>query len=113
MEKSMIEVIRYKPVNKGSLQAMIEIKVNKWGGFIIREIAYFEKGGECWVSMPSRMYEKDGQKKYFSYMTFGDQQMDQAFKNKIVEAIQAFVKSNPDVKGKALSADYADEKVPF
>jgi DNA-binding cell septation regulator SpoVG len=109
--KSMIEVIRYKPVNKGALQAMIEIKVEKWGGFIIRDIAYFEKGSERWVSMPSKSYEKDGQKKYFPYMAFNDQKMDQAFKNKVVEAIQIYVKAH-DVTGKTQSA-YAEEQVPF
>lgn len=87
----MIQVIKYKAINKNTLQAMIDIKVPKWGNFIIRDISYFKRSDQRWVSMPSRQYEKDGEKKYYSYNMFEDLATMKQFQEKIMEALDEYV----------------------
>lgn len=86
-----MEIVQYRPIKKNSLEAMISLSVPKWGDFIIRDICYFVKGNRQWVSFPSRMYEVNGEKKYWSYMAFKDPANDRLFKEKVLTAIQTHI----------------------
>lgn len=83
-----MEIITYKPVKKGTLEAIITISVPKWGDFIIRDLCYFSKGVQQWVSFPSKMYETNGEKKYWPYLAFKDQINERAFKDKVTQAVK-------------------------
>ncbi len=91
----MIEILKFKSVSKNSLQGFLDIKVPKWGGFIIREIGYFRKGDQRWISFPSRVYEKDGEKKYHNYNLFEDAKVMQEFQKKVIEALDAYALTYP------------------
>jgi hypothetical protein len=75
-----IEIINYKEINKGALKATCDVKMVKWGNFIIRGLAIFEKDGSRWVSFPSKEYEKDGKKKWFPHCYFETDNMAEIFR---------------------------------
>lgn len=94
----MIEIQHYAPNHKQSaLKAKFNVVIQKWGGFVIRDMCLFESDNKRWITYPSRDYEVDGKKKYFSFNGFLDKAMDETFKSKVMEALDQFLK-NPSVK---------------
>lgn len=83
---SEIECSKYTPIEKGALKAAVNIYVPKWGVEIFG-IKLFEKNGNKWINLPSREYEDNGEKKYFSYIRFKDKAHFEAFSSKVKEAI--------------------------
>ena len=84
------EILEFKPVNKGSLLGLVNISVPDIG-FSIRDISIFEKEGKKWASMPARMYEQDGKKKYFKYILFENSEKDTEFQIKLLEKLNSFL----------------------
>jgi hypothetical protein len=84
----MLEILKYKDVNRGSLRGTFDLKVPKWGGFVIRDMAYFEKGDQKWVAFPTRAYEDGGEKKFYPYCFFDTPEMDKAFKQRALDALK-------------------------
>jgi len=107
----MIEITHYKAVNRNSLLATFSIKVQKWGDAIIRDMNLFQKGNQKWISFPSRAYEVDGQKKYFSYFGFVDIEMQKKFLEKVMEALEEHIKKN-EILDAPVQGDIFEE-VPF
>ena len=87
----MFEIENYKEINKGSMIANFNLKVIPWGGFIIRGMTYYKKENNRWVSFPSRAYEENGVKKYFSYCVFEDFADTKAFAEKVLRALDEFI----------------------
>lgn len=90
----MIDIINFKLINKNTLIGTFSIRVPKWGGFIIQECSYFEKGNQRWISFPSRPYEKDGVKKYFHFNRFEDPKMMVKFQESVIKAIDELIEKN-------------------
>jgi hypothetical protein len=90
----MIEIQSYKEVNKNSLTGTFSIKIPKWGNFIIKDLCYFKKNTQRWISFPSRTYEVDGQKKYHPYALFEDAQMMKSFQEKVLQALDEYILKN-------------------
>ncbi len=107
----MIEITNYKVMNKGILVAFINIKIKKWGNFLINDISYFKKGDQRWISFPSRQYEKDGVKKYAPYCRFEDSEMMQSFQEIILKSIDKWIQDHPENKVEA--AEKFNEEFPF
>jgi len=105
----MIEITHYKPIANSTKQATFSIKIPKWGNFLIRELSLFQKGSQRWISFPSRTYEADGKKKYFSFNSFEDQKMMHAFQEKIMEALDKHIQANPAPAQVPIS----EEEIPF
>lgn len=101
----MIEIFNYKPTNHETRKASFSVKIPKWGNFIIRELSYFQKGDQRWINFPSRSYEQDGKKKYYSFNGFEDQKTFQSFQEKVFEALDVILSSNPQPE--------EEEEVPF
>lgn len=76
-------------------------------GVTIRELRLMDTNGNKWVAMPSRSYEADGKKKYFSYIGM-DKERKTAFDAKCVELLMPFLTQDQ-------SADKFDstEECPF
>lgn len=68
----MIEIVDFKPMSNGACKAKFTVRLPKLG-MDIRECAAFDTGEKKWIALPSRQYEKDGQKKYFNLVTFTSQ----------------------------------------
>lgn len=90
----MIEITKYTPVGKNTLVAKLSIKVPKWGGFFINEICYFQKGNQCWISLPSQQYESNGEKKYHPLNGFSDPKTARAFQDHILIALENYLKQH-------------------
>ena len=91
----MIEIIDCKILNKGSLHAVIGIKMPKMMNFTINNITVWQKDGKKWISMPSREYESEGKKKYFAYCRFEDKQINDNFQATVLKAYEEHALKNP------------------
>jgi DNA-binding cell septation regulator SpoVG len=91
----MIEILKYKVVNKGTIAGILNVKIPKWGNFIINEIILFKKDNNMWLSFPSRKYEKEGSLRYFPFMRFEHDDMRKAFQNSVLEALEQHLKLYP------------------
>jgi DNA-binding cell septation regulator SpoVG len=104
----MIEITHYKANDKGAKTATISIKIPKWGNFLIKEISLFAKDGKRWLSMPSRTFELEGQKKYFQFVSFESREIGDKFQGEVFKALDKYLESNsPKVLGNV------QEQVPF
>ena len=91
----MIEIIKFQPIQKGALSSQVDIKLPKWGNFIIRKMKVFEKEGNRWFSFPSEEYEKDGKKQYYHLCTFEDKSLMDAFHKHFFAAYDAYIDNLP------------------
>lgn len=83
-------ISNYKVIKKGFLEASLDVTVPEWG-LEIREIKLFSKEGRQWLSFPSREYEKDGKKTYFSYVKFSSIEIEQDFQRSVIDSISPSV----------------------
>ncbi len=61
----------YRKCMKESVKvATFSIKFPDWFGLTIKDMNYFVKGNNRWISFPQKMFEVDGEKKYFSFVSF-------------------------------------------
>ena len=63
MNNLSIECLSFRECSKGFLLGFANIRVNGWN-MEISDIQLMEKDGVKFIKMPSRAYEKDGEKKY-------------------------------------------------
>ena len=91
----MIEIQDFKPKNHQCLLGTFSVKMKKWGHFIIKEMSYFKKGDQRWVSFPSRQYEADGKKKYFPYVGFETMEVTKDFQTHVLKALDEYIAKNP------------------
>ena len=80
-----MELIEMREINKGSLRAVATVRVPKWGNVLLLEVCYCESNGKNWVTLPAKPYEKDGKKKYWPYVAFEDNKLENIFKEQIRE----------------------------
>lgn len=104
----MIEILNYKPIPNSLKVASFTVKIPKWGNFLIRDCCLFKKDNQKWVSFPSRPYEVEGKKKYFSFVGFEDLKMLKDFQDKIMQALEPYIVENGNDK---LNDD--NEGIPF
>jgi len=101
-----IEVLNYRPINKGIVKCSFNLKIVPWG-LTLRDCAFMEKENNSWISFPSRRYEENGETKYFSYVFFEkevNERLNAAVKEKLRELMKA-----QEPKPPAL----LDEDIPF
>ncbi len=65
-----MKIINFKSLEKGYLRGFFDVVIEEWGMTIA--CSFFEKDNKKWVSLPTREYLKDGQKKYQSLVKFDD-----------------------------------------
>lgn len=93
----MIEIMDFKPSNKGFLKANFSVKIQKWGGFVIRHMAFFQKGESQWVAFPSKKIESLGDDKYYPTVFFEDKGIQAVFLKKVLGSVQLYMIEN-DIK---------------
>ena len=89
----MLEIIKFQPLQKGALQSIVDIKIPKWGNFIIRKIKVFEKASNRWIGFPSEEYEKDGKKQYYSLCVFEENSTMDLFHKRFFESYDKYVQT--------------------
>ena len=90
----MIEIIKYTQIGKGSLVGRFTIRIQKWGGFVIRDMTYFQKAHQRWIAFPSKQFEIEGEKKYMHYNLFEDPKIQSAFQEKVFRSLDDFFAKN-------------------
>lgn len=93
LKMSFMEIKKFTPMNKGSLLGFANVLITKWN-FFINDISVFQKEGRRWISFPSRPYEVDGEKKYFPNVGFETREFKDAFQEKFLEALDAWMLAN-------------------
>src|ERR1700687_3000393 len=94
----MIKILSVKPMNKDSLQAIVDVKITNWSNAIIREITVWKKDtGSRWINFPTRSFEgKDGKKAYKTLLGFDDDpEVKPAFEKEFFKVYDEFVKTQP------------------
>lgn len=86
-----MEILNYRAHSSGALAGFFDLKIDKWGGFIIRKMKLFNKNGRRWVSFPSEKYEKDGETKYAPYNLFEDQAIMEKFSKEVVRILDDYI----------------------
>ena len=81
-----MKIINFKPMEKGYLRGFFDVVIEEWG--MTMAFSFFNKDGKKWVGLPSREYEKDGQKKYQSLVKF-DEARNKKFQDKVIAMIDA------------------------
>jgi hypothetical protein len=82
-----MDITEYKQINKGCLIAKFNIVIPEWG-VTLRDCSFFQKEDQQWISMPSRQYEKDGQKKNFDFVVF-EKPMKERLQMAVLEKIKS------------------------
>jgi hypothetical protein len=88
----MIEITKYTSMGKGLILGKFDIVVPKWGGFYIREILLMQKGSARWISLPSKSYESEGEKKFYSYNGFKEDKMLRSFQEQVMKSLDEYFK---------------------
>lgn len=93
-----MKVTKFKTVQRGCLQGVFSVLIKTdFGMLFINELKLFMKNGSRWVSFPDRVYEKDGETKYFPYAGFLNKESFDIFQEQAVKAIDEFCAKNaPD-----------------
>lgn len=64
-----MNILNRKDINKGSIISEFDLEFENWG-ITIRSCKLMKnQKGEYFISMPSRMYEDKGEKKYYNLVT--------------------------------------------
>lgn len=87
----MIEVVNYRTNIKGARLGHLSLRITPWK-IEIRDITVFQKNGNRWLSMPSREYEKDGEKKYMPYVSFFEKIDNDNFQKSALNAMDKWIK---------------------
>lgn len=89
-----IQCTSFKPVEGSYVKGFASIYIPKWGVEIFN-ISLFEKEGRRWINLPSREYEKDGEKKFLPLLRFREKEHAELFGEKVKQAIDKFLGTNP------------------
>lgn len=88
-----IECTRYTAIDKGALMASVDVYIPAWD-LEIKGLTLFRKDARKWIGMPSKMYEKDGEKKYFAHIRFREKEKHEKFQEAVMKAIEEFCQKN-------------------
>lgn len=100
----MIEIIKFKEVNRNTLKGYVDIFLPN-SGLEIYGCTYHVKGNNQWVNMPQKEITlSDGSKKYFSITRFREANHRDAFSRAVLQALKNYKPSN---------TPNDEEEVPF
>lgn len=106
----MLEIKNINPINKGSLLATCDVHIIPWKMTLI-DIKIFQKGSNRWITLPSKEYVNEmGEKKYTELVAFDNDAIRSRFRGQIMEAIDAYLMQNPDLKPEDV---IKEEDLPF
>lgn len=86
----MIEIKHFEPCDKGALKGKISLRIEKWGGFCIHDVGYFEKDGKRWVGFPNRKVKiNETEERWLPYMAFDKPDINKKFCEDVLTALEA------------------------
>ena len=91
--------------------AICDVHIVPWR-ITFGEVKIFQKGAQRWITMPSREFINDlGEKKYVELITFDNDGVRNRFRNQVMDAIDKFLASNPDMTPEPVIKEF--EEPPF
>jgi len=87
----MIKCTKFRSFQKGNLQGFASLLIEKWN-LQINDCTLCMKDGKRWVNLPSKEYEKDGEKRYQPILVFKDPALKERFSESAKKAIDEFCK---------------------
>lgn len=105
-----MKINNYRDVNKGCMLSSFDVIIPTLELSI--NCTLFEKDGQKWISLPSRQYEVDGMKKYFSLVRFSKEKHAK-FQDKVLSMIDngEYEKYVPQEDPRSVFRD--EDEVPF
>lgn len=90
----MIECLKFKAVEKGSLIGFADFFIPKTGMELYGCTMHSKNGGK-WVNLPAKEYEINGERKFSSVARFRERSHQDAFSKQAIEAIERWIEKNP------------------
>jgi cation diffusion facilitator CzcD-associated flavoprotein CzcO len=90
--------------------AICDVHIKPWQ-MTLKEVTIFQKGMQRWIGMPSRMYEKDGERKYKELIEFDNEPAKKRFRDQVMKFVEAYLEKNPNLEPESLVK--IDEDMPF
>ena len=84
-----VEVLHFKPFNSKTLKGWFDIAIPSLG-MKISGFGLHERDGERWLSLPSREYESNGERKFAPIVEFVDKSSRETFQRAALNAFDAF-----------------------
>lgn len=108
-----MEISNYKVIDKGFLKGSFNLEIPEWEQ-TIRKVNHFVKDGAAWISWPSEMYMKDGEKKYYSYVQFGEK-TDKRLKAEALQKIKEYITTHKpqEIQKPSEWDDLSSNNLPF
>ena len=100
-----IQVSNLKMINKGALVASFNLELPKLG-MTIRNCSFFSTSTKRWISMPGKSYEKNGEKKFFSFVYIEKEKME-SLTRQVLPLVEH------EIKAENFRDDLIDEAIPF
>jgi DNA-binding cell septation regulator SpoVG len=86
---------KVKLVEFGTIKALVSVTC---GDFEIRGFKVVDhEGGNPWVSMPSREYQKDGERQFYDIVFFPDPEKRRAFAGRVLDAYKTALRGSSRV----------------
>lgn len=94
----MIEIIHYEPLDKGSHKGFIDVKMHKWGGWVLAHVSLMQKGNSRWISFPA--YKKgDGEEiKWLPTGYYESSELQKRLTSEILKAFDEYIKPTKTLK---------------
>lgn len=108
---AVIEIENVDPINKNNLLCTCSVRIVPWK-MTLHEVMIFQKGEQRWLGMPSRRWDAPGgEVKYTAHVTFDDDATLKRFRAQVMEAVDAYLAANPDMKPVPVVLE--DDELPF
>lgn len=106
----MLECLRFKSFEKGSLKGFADFYVPKWNVEICG-CSLFMKDGKRWINLPSNEYKNEmGETKYAPFLRFKNKEHWEAFIEQAKTALDKWCSENQNEETKK---EIANDEVPF
>ncbi len=86
----MIEILHYEAQDNGSFRGTINIKMHKWGGFVLEGIALMQKGTARWIKAPHKKIELSGEVKWVPIFYFESSEINKKFSEEVWKAFETW-----------------------
>jgi len=105
----------FKQMDKGSLKGFLSLKIpTEYDSLIIRDVSYFEKEDQKWLSFPSKEYvKKDGKKAWIGHLYFENKDYREAFQKDALEALDAYRNNVAIAASETAKNNDQDDELPF
>lgn len=83
-----MQILEFRREDKGHLKGSFDILIPEWGGLIIENISFFQKGESKWINFPSRKVEENGKAVWRPIIRFDDKGVMKKFSVAVLDLIE-------------------------